>query len=231
MTPSLQPDRPICTSLKPLTTSEAYITSLGPPTLAGTPSSSASSAPSSSTSSPPSSSSVASSYSFDPNRPDLNVVYYAQSPATTSVPFLNVCNDSSVDIIILAFVTDFFTAGGYPTLNLASKCWGLDPNTALGAAANSKGATGLIDCISPGFASQVAQCQATGKKVVLSLGGSKDYSNTTLPSQEKAVELAHTLWSLFLSGTDPNLTPLRPFGNVVLDGIDIGPTFPFQPSF
>ena len=210
--PTHPPDTPITTPVS-LPTSRTQptptpITSLGEPVIA-TPSS---------TSPPPSSS----TYTFNPQRRDLNVAYYAQSPPTTQVPFLDLCSDPSIDIILLSFITDFFSVGGFPTLNLASKCWGLDSNTLQGATAIQKGVSGLIDCISPGFAKEVAQCQTSGKKVMLSAGGAKEYSNLNMPSEQKAIELAGTIWSLFLGGTDPEITPLRPFGNVTLDGIDIG---------
>ena len=92
-------------------------------------------------------------------------------------------------------------------------CW------AATSAQTQAGASGLIDCVSPGFASQVSSCQSAGKKVLLSLGGAQGYSNTYIPSHEAADQLASTLWNLFLGGTDNS--DIRPFGSVVLDGIDI----------
>ena len=169
---------------------------------------------------------ASSGYRFDSNRSDLTAVYYAQSPATPTVPLPQLCSDASIDIIILAFVSHFFTSPSgqpskYPTLNLASKCW------AANTAQTSAGANGLIDCVSDGFAGQVAQCQQAGKKVLLSLGGSQGYSNTEIPNEEKAVELGDMLWGLFLGGSgNETLRGIRPFGAVVLDGIDIGEFIP-----
>ena len=191
------------------------------------------STPTSSTS--PASTNISSSYIFNPNRPDLTAVYYAQSPATQQVPLPQLCSDPSIDIIILAFLSYFYSSPWpgpvvYPTLNQGSKCWG--PN----AAQVSAGATGLVDCVAPGFAAEVAQCQQQGKKVLLSLGGAAGLSNTDIPSDEKAVELAEVVWDLFLGGTDNATTnAIRPFGDVVLDGIDIGesthpPTPPTSPT-
>ena len=48
---------------------------------------------------------------------NMNVVYYAQTPATQQVPLTTICQDGSIDIVVLAFVTDFFSAGGYPTVS------------------------------------------------------------------------------------------------------------------
>lgn len=48
---------------------------------------------------------------------NMNVVYYAQSPATGEVPLPNICADPNIDVVILSFITDFYTAGGYPTVS------------------------------------------------------------------------------------------------------------------
>jgi hypothetical protein len=51
------------------------------------------------------------------NGRNMNVVYYAQSPATPQVPLPVICADPTIDVVILSFITDFFTAGGYPTVS------------------------------------------------------------------------------------------------------------------
>jgi len=147
---------------------------------------------------------------------NLNSVYYSQSDLTSSVPLSRICADPNIDIVVLSFVTSFFSPNGYPSLNLASNCW------AASAGQSAIGATGLLDCGGDGFARQISDCQAAGKKVMLSLGGY--VADTSIPSEEKATELAHTLWGLFLGGKDnETLSGIRPFGaDVVLDGIDIG---------
>jgi chitinase len=120
-------------------------------------------------------------------------------------------------MVILAFVTELSADGageGWPAMNLASNCW------AASAAQQAAGATGLLDCVGDGFYNQITACQSQGKKVLLSLGGST--GNLAIPSDEKAVEAAHTLWSLFLGGSNATTSPIRPFGSVVLDGIDLG---------
>ncbi len=151
---------------------------------------------------------------FDPQATNLNVVYYSQTDLTPVISLTQVCNDPSIDIVILAFVTHLVSNGGYPSMNMASNCWA--PNTAQQAA----GATGLLDCVGDGLASKIAQCQQQGKKVMLSLGGS--VGDLSMSSDSQAVQVANTLWNLFLGGTNTTLAPLRPYGSVVLDGIDIG---------
>ena len=156
-------------------------------------------------------------YVFNPMANDNVVVYYGQTTQTSAVPLTQICADPNIDLIILAFVPIFFGPGGWPTLNMGPHCW------AASTAQSQAGATGLIDCVSDGFANQVRQCQDTGKKVLLSLGGAQGYSDTTIPSDQDAEMLASQLWNLFLGGIEiPQTNAIRPFGDVVLDGIDIG---------
>jgi hypothetical protein len=156
-------------------------------------------------------------YVFNPMANGNVVVYYGQTTQTSAVPLTQVCADPNIDLIILAFVPTFFGPGGWPTLNMGPHCW------AASTAQSQAGATGLIDCVSDGFANQVRQCQDAGKKVLLSLGGAQGYSDTTIPSDQDAEMLASKLWNLFLGGMEiPQTNAIRPFGDVVLDGIDIG---------
>jgi chitinase len=156
-------------------------------------------------------------YVFNPMANDNVVVYYGQTTQTSAVPLTQVCADPNIDLVILAFVPTFFGPGGWPTLNMGPHCW------AASTAQSQAGATGLIDCFSDGFAHQVRQCQAAGKKVLLSLGGAQGYSDTTIPSDQDAEMLASKLWNLFLGGMEiPQTNAIRPFGNVILDGIDVG---------
>jgi hypothetical protein len=163
-------------------------------------------------------------YIFDPLSSSNVAVYYGQTDMTSTVPLTTVCSDPNVDIIILAFVNKLSTGpAGYPTLNMGAKCW------AATSAQISAGATGLIDCVGDGFASQVQACQGMGKKVMLSIGGAVGYSETTIANEGDAVRIADNIWNLFGAGglDDPTIMPMRPFGNVVFDGFDIG-ELPFR---
>lgn len=82
----------------------------------------------------------------------------------------------------------------------------------------------MIDCVADGFADEVNRCQDTGKKVLLSIGGAAEYSETTIPSEEDAVRIADNIWNIFGAGglDDETIMPIRPFGDVVFDGFDIG---------
>ena len=138
-------------------------------------------------------------------------VYYGQSPATAKISLEELCQNENVDIVVLAFLTEFFGPGGFPKLNFGSACGGQTPEM------ESAGADGLLHC--PDLASHVSRCQTLGKKVLLSLGGSIAVS--AFESDSQASEFATTLWDLFGAGTgvDPGL---RPFGSVRIDGFDVG---------
>ena len=139
------------------------------------------------------------------------VVYYGQQQAAASVPLSKLCSDPSVDVVILAFLNKYFGPGGYPGLNLGATCAG-GPS----AAQQAKGATGLLSC--PDVAKDITTCQKSGKKVFLSLAGA--VAESSIPSDDKAKELATKLWDLF--GEGKGETPeVRPFGAVNIDGFDI----------
>ncbi|CAJ1939861.1 unnamed protein product [Sphenostylis stenocarpa] len=106
------------------------------------------------------------------------------------------CATGNYDYVIIAFLPSFGN-GQTPMINLGDHC---DPY--------SNGCAGL--------SSDIKSCQAKGAKVLLSLvGGGGSYSNA---STQDASELATYLWNNFLGG----LSPSRPLGPAVLDGIDFG---------
>lgn len=138
-------------------------------------------------------------------------VYYGQTAATSQVTLAQICQDSNVDIVILAFLTEIAGPGGYPTVNFGAACGSSSPDQ------TAKGATGLLNC--PTMAADITTCQGLGKKVMLSLGGAS--GNTAFTSVAQAQSFATQVWNLFGSGTGED-SDLRPFGSTILDGIDIG---------
>ena len=149
--------------------------------------------------------------SFNAKSASNVAVYYGQSGATSQFTLAQTCQDPNVDIVVLAFVSDFFGPGGYPTLNLGSACTGSSP------AMSAKGATGLISC--PAMAQQITTCQGLGKKILVSLGGS--IGTTAFSGTQQADQFATQLWNLFGGGTGES-KDLRPFGDVKVDGFDVG---------
>jgi len=138
--------------------------------------------------------------------------YWGQSDNIHDYP-LNTSNFDLYDQINLAFAHRFFpspqcTYQGktieYVGINLAGNCVTLlDPNC-----------PDLLTCLDVGF--DIRYRQLKGQRVLLSIGGaSGTYQGPT--SQKDASNLATLLWNMFLGG---NCT-YRPFGNVILDGIDL----------
>lgn len=144
-------------------------------------------------------------------------VYWGAEDDTTTLD--DVCNDSSYDVVNLAFLSHFFSNGGYPKMSIGN----LDGPS---RAQKKAGATGLQDGSS--LVKSIKNCQSKGKPVILSMGGATDYSDVQLHSDAQGQQIANTVWNLFLGGTDHN--ELRPFGDVKLDGVDLGTTPPFPPE-
>ena len=144
-------------------------------------------------------------------------VYYGQTAATSQVTLAQMCQDSNVDIVILAFLTEIAGPGHYPTVNFGAACGSSSP------AQTAKGATGLLSC--PSMAADITTCQGLGKKVMLSLGGAS--GNSAFTSVTQAQSFATQVWNLFGSGTGDD-SDLRPFGSTILDGIDIGKSHSVQ---
>ncbi|KAE9410737.1 glycoside hydrolase family 18 protein [Gymnopus androsaceus JB14] len=114
------------------------------------------------------------------------------------------CGDDAVDVFPIAFLDDFFSTGGLPSLNLAT-CNPTDNATFTG--------TQLPDCSA--LASDIETCQAAGKLVTISLGGANGGVGFT--DDTEATTFAQTIWNLFLGGSSTT----RPFGAAVLDGVDL----------
>jgi hypothetical protein len=121
------------------------------------------------------------------------------------------CADPNIDIAVLAFVITANYESKYPLLNFGAACGGQTPEMA-------SEAPGLLSC--PDLAGHIETCQETyGKKVLLGIGGA--VSQISFPGPEDASNFASVLWDLF--GPPGNINAaLRPFGNVTIDGFDIG---------
>ena len=136
-------------------------------------------------------------------------VYWGANDYSTTLD--DVCSDDSYSIVNLAFLSHFFSAGGYPTLFLSPLNFPSDAQSA-------KGATDLRDGSS--LVPALQKCRDSGKKIILSMGGANDYSNVRLTGDDQGRQIANTLWNLFGGGTQD--ADLRPFGDFKLDGFDIG---------
>lgn len=155
------------------------------------------------------SSPTSTNYVFKTSRQNNVAVYYGQTPDTKAGDLLQLCQNSNVDVVVLAFVTSFFTNGGMPGASFGPGCKG-------STTAQQLHAPGLQDCTD--LAPEIVSCQQVGKPVLVSLGGY--YSNVTFTSDTEAIQLAQNLWDLFGAGDGLDAS-LRPFGTIVVDGFDL----------
>ncbi|KAI0635521.1 glycoside hydrolase superfamily [Trametes polyzona] len=151
---------------------------------------------------------------FDISRSDNLAVYWGQNsygathlndPANWQHKIGFYCQDDAIDTIPIAFLNVFSSTGGYPSINIANIC-NVDDSGAFPG-------TSLADCSF--LASEIKYCQSRGKIVTLSLGGATGAANFNSAAQ--AAAFGDTIWNLFLGGT----SDIRPFGDAVLDGIDL----------
>ena len=140
------------------------------------------------------------------------VVYWGQNSAGNKYGRSNyeksldaVCSDN-YDIIIMSFLNVFFTQkSGLPSLNLAFHCTHYFDEY-----------PDVLQC--PEIAKQIEKCQKMNKKVMISLGGAA--GSYGFSSDAQAREFAGTIWQMLLGGVNNRTIP-RPFGNVILDGVDL----------
>ncbi|XP_012557007.3 uncharacterized protein LOC105844664 isoform X1 [Hydra vulgaris] len=113
------------------------------------------------------------------------------------------CNNFNYQIINIAFVEVFFNRNrnALPVINLSDHCYKLTDSES------------ILKCISIG--KEIQNCQKKGRLIMISLGGADGvYGFSTL---NEAKDFATTIWNLFLGGS----SNIRPFGNAVLDGLDL----------
>lgn len=102
-------------------------------------------------------------------------------------------------MVVLSFIADY--TGGHkksPVLNLSNKCDDVE------------------NC--PDVARDIQFCQEKGIKILISMGGAAGAYHTQKWEPDL---LAWWMWNKFLGGQDKTLS--RPFGDVILDGIDFDP--------
>ncbi|KAF8676258.1 hypothetical protein HU200_047130 [Digitaria exilis] len=129
-------------------------------------------------------------------------IYWGQDGSEGSLR--DTCATGLYAYVNLAFLSTFGD-GRTPALNLANHC---DPPSG--------------GCAS--LAAEIASCQSSGVKVLLSIGGGA-LGGYNLSSLSDAQAVATYLWDTFLGG---NATASRPLGDAVLDGIDLDIEAPSQ---
>ncbi|KAL4815318.1 glycoside hydrolase superfamily [Aspergillus spinulosporus] len=116
------------------------------------------------------------------------------------------CEDSNIDVIVLAFLMTINGLGGAPEIDFSISSEGC----------STFSGTNLKNC--PEIGEDITKCQAAGKTILLSIGGAT-YSEGGFASATAANAGADLLWATF--GPDQNDTNVhRPFGSAVIDGFD-----------
>lgn len=134
-------------------------------------------------------------------------VYFGHSTNNAGTSISPLCDDPTISIVIIGFVRGF-NGPNAPSVDFGKRC--SFPNGDLGLCQN--------------FAVDIWKCKEMGKKIFVSIGGSK--SQTTFGSEEEAVQQAEVIWNVFGDGLPGNpLGDRRPFGSMSVDGFDIGMSF------
>ncbi|KAI9462565.1 glycoside hydrolase family 18 protein [Boletus coccyginus] len=139
---------------------------------------------------------------------NTNNSYGATNPSNMAAwqqPIGFYCDDGTIDTLPVAFLTEFYSTGDLPTIDLANTCSTVDDPLFPG--------TNLPNCTF--LAAGIETCQKAGKIVTLSIGGATGGVGFTSDSEGQAY--AQVIWDIFLGGNSTT----RPFGTAVLDGIDM----------
>ncbi|KAJ3854421.1 glycoside hydrolase [Lentinula lateritia] len=154
------------------------------------------------------------SAAFNPTSNTNLVAYWGQNSygathtsdtANWQTNLAHYCQDDTVDVFPLAFLDVFFGIGNLPEINFANTCNDVEDAVFPGS--------DLANC--QFMATDIQTCQAAGKIITLSMGGATGAD--TFTSESQAEDFADLIWDLFLGGTSST----RPFGDAVLDGIDL----------
>ena len=149
----------------------------------------------------------------------LLAVYWGQNgwgashndQSTWEKPLADTCAaHPEYDIVILSFATQLAHTRNQPSgqsfvpeLNFANHC----------ETPYSTDDPFLLKC--DDLAAGVRACQAAGKKVLISIGGST--GSAGFQSDDDGKMAATSVWNIFLGGNGP----IRPFANATLDGVDL----------
>ncbi|KAL8845959.1 MAG: hypothetical protein Q9221_008921 [Calogaya cf. arnoldii] len=144
---------------------------------------------------------------------NMAVYWNDQGQGPSQQRLAHLCEDSSIDIIPIAFLNIFpdQVNGGYPGTNFGNQC---GPETFK----NKDGSDSPLLSNCPLIGPDIKTCQAMGKKLLLSLGGAIP-TNQSINNDESAVAFAHFLWNAF-GPVDATYNGPRPFGDAVIDGFD-----------
>ncbi|KAF3936852.1 Endochitinase [Dactylella cylindrospora] len=154
---------------------------------------------------------------YDARFQNNTAVYWGQNGVASvasgkQYDLLTTCNNTNIDIVIISFVTKFKGKSSYPIINLSDQCGGYLKN-----AEDPTKDTDILSC--PHIGTAITQCQALGKKILLSLGGAT-YTDPGWKDLAAARSSANEIWGMF---GPPGSKPFkyRPFANATVDGFDL----------
>lgn len=174
----------------------------------------------------PTSSSTPSCSNDGPYRSDAQIaVYYGQGPEQARLSTF--CDQSQYDIIPVGFINGFgngytYDWGsntfkynyGWPSANFGNQCGSANYTLPNGTVTNMFLSCGQL-------AEDVQYCQNAGKKITLSIGGANDRSPYQLGSDDEGRDFAEKVWGMFGPKRADWGNKPRPFGDFVVDGIDL----------
>lgn len=151
---------------------------------------------------------------FDAGKKTNLVIYWGQNSAGHSKPdpltqglLIQYCDDESVDIIIIAFVSALVGTGGMLKLNLANALNATEDN--------------IQPFPAPDTGAGIKGCQNKGKAILLSFGGDRATTEQGYKSAQDAEAGAQKVWEMFGPSKDSSIASHeRPFGDAVVDGFD-----------
>lgn len=129
--------------------------------------------------------------SFDPTARTNVAAYFGHATGTSNASLANLCNQTSVDIVILGFVRSWVGPGWYPNIDFHKTC----------TYSQVQAGKSIPRC--PTMANWISACQLAGKKVFLSIGGST--ANVSFSRKQDAYQQASTLWTFFGNGPQSNV--------------------------
>ena len=120
---------------------------------------------------------------------------------------LTVCQQTSHEVIVIAFIKKHFSTSGIPGLELGRHC----TKTVF---SGDKFGVDFYPLKCTQVESDIRQCQNMGKKVLISISPLDILSSTNQGQMS-----AQNVWNYYLGGQAD--LARRPFGSVVLDGVDL----------
>ncbi|KAJ3099377.1 hypothetical protein HDU97_003250 [Phlyctochytrium planicorne] len=124
------------------------------------------------------------------------------------------CSSRSYNVYHITGMMNYASVNGMPAIDFSNHC-SFPTDVFPGWPKTTLSGFSLLNC--PSIGKDIQLCQSLGKKVVLTISPNDALVESDPNSPRYPVTVAKNVWNLFLGGS----SDVRPFGNVVLDGIDL----------